>query len=195
MIDFTLSERQSAIRNAARSFASVVLSKAPTVYSQHAEGYRRFQATRPLYREAIKAGLIKGQIPVSMGGSSGSFCDAAILVEELCAVDTSVPITVFATGLGLSPLIAAGSVEQRKKFLGPFISGEGEPLASLVHSEPNGTANWLEKGGRGLQTTARKDGEDWVISGEKVGHPSHPLTNLHSVHPSLIIFDLLDVGY
>jgi alkylation response protein AidB-like acyl-CoA dehydrogenase len=52
--------------------------------------------------------------------------------------------------------------------LKPFLSGEGEPLASLVHSEPTGTANWLQKGGKGLQTVARKDGDDWVINGEKV---------------------------
>jgi len=70
--------------------------------------------------------------------------------------------------LGLSPLLLGGSPEQIKEALKPFLSGEGEPLASLVHSEPTGTANWLEKGGKGLQTVARKEGEDWVINGEKM---------------------------
>ena len=168
MIDFTLSEHQDGVQRAARGFAQNTLSNAPAIYSKHAEQHQRFQATQPLYREAVKAGLVKAQVPTSMGGGGGSFGDAAILVEELYAVETSVSLTVLATGLGLSPLVAAGSDEQKKEFLEPFINGEGEPLASLVHSEPNGTANWLEKGGKGLQTTAQKDGEEWVISGEKV---------------------------
>jgi len=37
-----------------------------------------------------------------------------------------------------------------------------------VHSEPGGTANWLEKGAKGLGTVARKVGEEWVVSGEKM---------------------------
>ncbi|KAI9871904.1 MAG: hypothetical protein M1830_002313 [Pleopsidium flavum] len=168
MIDFTLSEQQTAVRNAARSFASGSLSTAWATYSQHAEQYRRFQAIQPIYREAVKAGLVKAQVPRSMGGAGGSLVDAAIVTEELYAVETSVPLTVLATGLGLLPLILGGSEEQREEFLKPFIDGEGEPLASLVHSEPDGTANWLEKGGKGLQTTAQKVGEDWVISGDKM---------------------------
>ncbi len=160
MIDFTLSEQQSAVRNAARSFAADTLSTARATYSQHAEQYRRFQATKPLYREAVKAGLVKAQVPASMGGAGGGLVDSAILTEELYAVETSVPVTVLATGLGLLPLVLAGSEEQREEFLKPFINGEGEPLASLVHSEPNGTANWLEKGGKRLQTTAQKVGEE-----------------------------------
>lgn len=80
-------------------------------------------------------------------------------------------LTIFANGLGLTPLILAGSEEQRGKFLESFLREDGEPLASLMHSEPEGTANWLEKGGNGLQTTARREdgGDGWVINGEKVG--------------------------
>lgn len=64
----------------------------------------------------------------------------------------------------------SGNEKLQKEHLQPFLEAgdEGEPLASLVHSEPGGTANWLEKGGKGLQTTATKDGDDWLINGEKV---------------------------
>ena len=83
-------------------------------------------------------------------------------------VDPSLTITTVACGLGLTPLLLSGKEDLQKKFLQPFLSGEGEPLASLMHSEPEGTANWLEKGGKGLQTTAKQDGNDWFINGEKV---------------------------
>lgn len=85
-------------------------------------------------------------------------------------VDRSLSLTIFATGLGLSPLIVGGTKEQKEEFLAPFLEAEGgeEVIASLVHSEPGGTANWLERGGLGLGTVARKEGGDWVINGEKV---------------------------
>jgi alkylation response protein AidB-like acyl-CoA dehydrogenase len=65
-------------------------------------------------------------------------------------------------------LILAGSKDQHDRFLAPFLKQEGEPLASFMHSEPSGTANWLERGASGLQTTAYKDGDEWVVNGEKV---------------------------
>lgn len=105
-----------------------------------------------------------------MGGTNESLVDAAIALEEMYATDVSVTLTVAGTGLGLTPLISSGHERLQKECLKPFLEAgeEGEPLASLVHSEPQGTANWLEKGGTGLQTTAVKDGDDWVVNGDKV---------------------------
>ena len=67
----------------------------------------------------------------------------------------------------LTPLNLTGKPEHRD-FFEPFLSGEGEPLASLVFSEPGGVANYLEKGAPGLNTTADLDGNEWVLNGEKV---------------------------
>jgi alkylation response protein AidB-like acyl-CoA dehydrogenase len=94
--------------------------------------------------------------------------DAAILVEELYAVEPSTALTILGTGLGLTPLILAGNEEQRERLLAPFTRREGERLAAFVHSEPGGTANWLRKGSLGLQTTAYQDGYEWVVNGEKL---------------------------
>jgi alkylation response protein AidB-like acyl-CoA dehydrogenase len=170
MIDFTLSPEQKQVRDAAKGFAESVLSNAHGLYAKHTSQKARFESMRPIYRQAMAAGLIKGQIPAALGGTAGSFMDAAILVEEFYAVDTSASLTILGTGLGLTPLLLAGSAEQQTRLLKPFLVDEGEPLASLVHSEPGGTANWLEKGGSGLQTTAKRVGNDWIINGEKVGN-------------------------
>jgi alkylation response protein AidB-like acyl-CoA dehydrogenase len=91
-------------------------------------------------------------------------------------------LTIFGTGLGLSPLLVGGTPAQHEEFLKPFLSGEGEPLASLVHSEPGGSANYLEKGGKGLQTVARKDGDDRIVNGDKVGdvHSAPDINNTDS---------------
>lgn len=172
MIDFTLTEDQATLLLNARTFAQNVLATAPALYANLPSQRSRFEATLPIYRAAVSAGLIKGQIPASLGGSSKSLVDAAIVVEEFYAVEPSAAITILGTGLGLTPLILAGSREQHAEILRPFLQQEGEPIASFVHSEPGGTANWLEKGAAGLRTTAYKEGDDWIVDGEKVSSHS-----------------------
>ncbi|KAK4442527.1 acyl-CoA dehydrogenase/oxidase [Podospora aff. communis PSN243] len=166
-VDFHLGPTEAATRAAAASFAQHVLKPARTEYIQHAKHTDRFQATRPAYAAAVQGGLLKGQVSPARGGSGGTLVEAAIMVEECYAVEPSAALTIFATGLGLTPLnMAAGP--QHQEFLTPFLSGQGSPLASLVFSEPGGVANALEKGAPGFQTTAHRDGDEWVINGEKM---------------------------
>lgn len=96
-------------------------------------------------REAVSAVLIKGQIPPHLSRSGGSPVEAAILVEEMYAVEPSAALTMFGIGLGLTPIILVGTFKH-EQFLAPFTTGEGEPMASLVFSEAGGVADWLEKG-------------------------------------------------
>ncbi|KAK2764597.1 hypothetical protein FQN54_009292 [Arachnomyces sp. PD_36] len=166
-VDFHLSSREKSVQAAGAGFAAAVLKDARKNYLQYAHHHERFQSTRPIYRKAVEAGLIKGQVPAALGGAGGSLVESAILVEELCAVEPSASLTIFGTGLGLTPLILAGKPEH-KAFFDPFLNGEGEPLASLVFSEPGGVANYLERGAPGLNTTAQQEGDEWIINGEKV---------------------------
>lgn len=168
MIDITLSPSQKEIHNKAALFASDVLLTAASTYEAHPTQKERFRALRPFYRQAVEAGLIKGLIPKTFGGTAGTIVEAALLVEQLCKHDRSLSLTIFSTGLGLSSLLIVGTEEQRERYLKPFLSGKGDPLASLLHTEPEGIANWLEKGGSGLRTLARREDDEWVISGDKV---------------------------
>lgn len=167
-IDFHLSPAEEGIRKAAASFAAGPLKGAKDTYSKYQQHHERFQSTRPIYRQAVEGGLIKGQIPPHLGGAGGTLVEAAILVEEMYAVEPAASLTIFSTGLGLTPMNLTGKPEH-KEFLEPFLSGEGEPLASMVFSEPGGVANFLEKGAPGLNTTASLEGDEWVLNGEKVG--------------------------
>ncbi|KAF2007791.1 acyl-CoA dehydrogenase NM domain-like protein [Amniculicola lignicola CBS 123094] len=182
MLDFTLSPAQQTLRTNACSFAQNVLSTAPSLYSHLTDQNARFLATKPIYKAAVRAGLIKAQVPIPLGGTAASLLDEGIVVEEFYAVEPSAAITVLGTGLGLAPLLLAGNAELWERFLPEFLKtggdedgdGEGEenggelPIAAFVHSEPGGTANWLERGAPGLVTTAYRDGEEWVVNGEKL---------------------------
>lgn len=172
MIDFELSPEQLAIRNGARDFAATHLKGVKALYDPlgppNGKWEDRFRSLEPLYRKAVEAGLIKAQVPSALGGLGGPLIEAVLTVEEFYAVETSASLTIFGTALGLLPLILGGSPEQHSKFLKPFLDGTGAPLASLVFSEPQGSANYVEPGTGGLQTTAIIDGEDYIINGEKV---------------------------
>ncbi|KAM0514997.1 hypothetical protein ACHAPE_006319 [Trichoderma viride] len=168
MIGFSLTDKQKALREGSAKIGEEILSPARAIYSQYNDQESRFQATLPFYEQLVKAGFVKAQVPTALGGSNESFIDGAIVAEELYAVDSSIMLHVLGTGLGLMPLILGGSPEQHKKYLAPFLTCDGNPLASLTHSEPGGTANWLEKGGKGLETTVRKEGDYYVVNGEKL---------------------------
>ncbi|KAL2793512.1 acyl-CoA dehydrogenase/oxidase [Aspergillus keveii] len=167
MVSFTLTESERAARTAARTFATTHLTSAKSTYTTLPTPEFRFQSLKPIYAAAVRAGLIKAQIPSPVGGTSSSLVEAAILVEEFYAVEASASLTIFGTGLGLTPLCLAFRPELNE-FLQPFLSQQGAPLASLVFSEPAGVANWLEPGAPGLRTTAYRDGDEWVLNGEKI---------------------------
>ncbi|UKZ95218.1 uncharacterized protein TrAFT101_010068 [Trichoderma asperellum] len=168
MIGFSLTEKQKALREESGRVGREILSPARAIYSQYSDQESRFQATIPFYQKLVKAGFVKAQVPTALGGSNESFIDGAIVAEELYAVDSSIMLHVLGTGLGLMPLILGGTPEQHKRFLAPFLTCDGDPLASLTHSEPGGTANWLEKGGKGLETTVRKEGDYYIVNGNKL---------------------------
>ena len=170
MIDFSLSPEQAAVSSNTRAFAAALLKDARSKYNAMPNSSERFQSTKPILEKATSMGFIKGFIPPALGGTGGSLVESCLAVEELYAVEPSVALTILGNGLGLTSLILGGSFEQHKEFLAPFLTCTGSPLASLVFSEPGGSANYFEAGGKGMQTTAKYDSttQEWILNGEKV---------------------------
>ncbi|MFE7841701.1 acyl-CoA dehydrogenase family protein [Streptomyces sp. NPDC057474] len=167
-IDFTLGPEQRERQLHARKVAGEVLGDVPAALTGLGTPEQRFAATRPFYRELVRAGLLRQQVPPPMGGTMTGLLDLALVAEELWAVDADVPLSLFSTGLGLMPLLMFGTPEQQERLLPPFLADDGEPLAALAFSEPGGSANFQSPyPGTGIQTVARRDGDEWVISGTK----------------------------
>jgi butyryl-CoA dehydrogenase len=92
----------------------------------------------------------------------------AILAEEFYSVNPSVTLTMLGTVLGLLPILLGGTPDQCKRLLAPFLMASGAPLAGFCSSEPGGSANAASSPpGEGVRTTARREGENWVINGRK----------------------------
>lgn len=128
MVDFNLSESQKKVHEGARAFAAGVLKGASAVYSKGPTQMERFRSTRSLFRKAVELGQIKALVPPHLGGTGGTTFEVALAIEEMYLVDPSLTITIVGSGLGLTPLLLSGKEDLQKKFLQPFLSGEGEPL-------------------------------------------------------------------
>lgn len=167
-IDFTLNDSQRRLRRDARQFAGDVLSGVAVATRDLPGPIERFAATRPFFERLVAEGFLRKCIPVPVGGDCLGLIDLAILAEELYAVDASVSLTLLSTVLGLAPLVAGGTPEQHRRFLPIFLATTGAPLAAFASTEPGGSANaGSPPPGEGVRTTARRDGDEWVISGRK----------------------------
>ncbi len=166
-LDFILTSAQRTLQADARAFARKELSRTRAAAEHLPTPEQRFAATRPIYEKAIAAGFLNRLIPQPFGGGGSGLMDMALVAEEFYAVDVNVSLTLFANLLGLMPLFLAGTPEQLARFLPPFLDRRGAPLAALANSEPGGSANFMLSAPFGTRTTARLDGDSWVVDGEK----------------------------
>jgi len=99
-------------------------------------------------------------VPEEYDGISGKVMDLAVVTEELCAVDAGMALAFGATGLGMYPLLIAGSEEQKHKYLSQIAAGE--QLAAFALTEANAGSD-----AGAIETTARKEGDHYVLNGTK----------------------------
>jgi butyryl-CoA dehydrogenase len=167
-IDFSLSPEQITLQRNAREFAHDHLRGVASVAGHLPTAAERFLATRPMYQEVVRAGFMRRLIPQPYGGEGTGLMDMAIVAEEFHSVDPNVSLTLLANLLGLMPVFLGGTAEQIDRLVQPFLETEGTPIASLCNTEPGGSANYgAPAPAAGVRTSARLEGDEWVINGEK----------------------------
>lgn len=167
-IDFTLTDSQLSTREAMREFSRQYLSKVEKTIAPFKTPEERVKAIQPFFRKMVQAGFLKSIIPEHDGGTYQGLLDLVISGEEASVGDVNVSCALFSCGLALSPIISHGTPQQRAKFLKPFLADDGAPLAALAFSEAGGTANFDDPNPEaGTRTVAYRDGDEWVISGNK----------------------------
>jgi len=166
-IDFTLTPRQRKIQLESREFARDIVAGAHSAELLPTPE-ERFLATKPIYEAMVAAGFLCKCIPAEAGGESAGLIELAILAEEFYSINASVSLTMIGTLLGLLPILLGGSAEQRDRLLVSFLKKSGAPLAGFCATEPGGSANAASPPpGEGVRTTARLEGERWIIRGQK----------------------------
>lgn len=118
---------------------------------------------RDLYREAAALGLLGLGYPEHLGGTPAPWRARNALSQTLARHGTSggLMASLFSLNIGLPPVLVHGTPEQQAEVVPPVL--RGERLAALGITEPGGGSDVAA-----LRTTARREGDDYVIDGEKV---------------------------
>jgi len=154
-MDLDLSPEHALLRDTIRDF--MVTEVAPVVEEHERE--RRFPTE--IVRRIGELGWLGIPIPEDEGGAGLDTLAYAIAVEEIGRVWGSLGLIVAAhTSLGCGPLHLAGSPEQKATYLVPLASGKG--LGAYGLTEPGAGSD-----AGGTRTTAKRDGDSWVLDGSK----------------------------
>jgi len=154
-MDFGLSEEQRAIRDEVRKFAE---NEVAPVAKEH-----DVEETFPheVMDEAAKMGLTGAHIPVEYGGAAYTPLEMSIITEELFAVDPGIGLCITSAAFGADSLMEYGTEDQKERYLEPI--AEGEAIMGAAISEPD-TGSDVSS----VSTRAEKDGDEWVINGNKM---------------------------
>ncbi|TDI58870.1 MAG: acyl-CoA dehydrogenase [Alphaproteobacteria bacterium] len=115
---------------------------------------------REFWLKAGEQGLLCPQIPEEYGGPGGDYRYLSVVVEELHLAGATGPGFAVHSDICSGYILSQGSEEQKKHWLPKMVSGEA--IAAIAMTEP-GTGSDLQ----GIRTTARRDGDDYVINGAK----------------------------
>ncbi|MGH8894683.1 MAG: acyl-CoA dehydrogenase family protein [Actinomycetes bacterium] len=150
-----LSDDLESLRKTVEEFAHEVV--APTI----GDFYERDEFPYDIVRQMGEMGLFGLPFPEDLGGMGGDYFALCIALEELARVDSSVAITLeAAVSLGAMPIYRFGTDEQKTQWLPSLCSGR--VLGAFGLTEPGGGSD-----AGATTTTARLDGDQWVINGTK----------------------------
>ncbi len=153
MISFELTEEQRMLREMAHDFAANEIVPVAAHYDETAE------FPWEIIKKAREVGLINTNIPAEYGGGGLHAFDEILIGEELAWGCTGISTSLLINNLAAIPIIVAGSDEQKRKWLGAMVDGA---LASYAVTEPGAGSDVA-----GIQTTARKVGNEYVLNGTK----------------------------
>lgn len=156
MINFDLTEEQTALENTVREFVQGEV--APHIKEwdekQHFE--------KSVFTKMAELGLLGVCIPEEYGGAGFDYVSLGLVCEELEACDTFLRVVMSVhVGLNSLSLLTWGTEEQKQKYLVP--QAKGEKLSTFGLTEPNAGSDVI-----GMKSTARRDGDDWILNGEKM---------------------------
>jgi acyl-CoA dehydrogenase len=154
MISFELTEEQNILRQTARKFAQNEIVPVAAQYDKDGT------FPREIAQKAFDMGLINDVIPEEYGGPGISCLDSCIVNEELGAGCAGVATTILANSLALTPILLAGTDEQKKRFFVPMC--KKLTFAAFCLTEPDAGSDVSA-----ISTTAVRDGDEYVINGAK----------------------------
>ena len=153
-MNYFLSEEQQMIVDTAREIAVKKILPVREHYDR--DGTFPWDVVKAL-ADADMCGLY---IPEEYGGMGGGVFELCLAVEELSKIDGGISLAMAATALGTFPILLGATQEQKAQYLPAIASGE--KLAAFGLTEANAGSDAL-----GMKTTAKLDGNEYVLNGTK----------------------------
>lgn len=152
---FVETEEQQALRKAVAGMAAN--------YGQdyYLEKARTGQHTDELWTEAGKLGFIGVNLPEEYGGGGAGIYELSLVMEEMSAAGSALLMMVVSPAINGTIISKFGTEEQKKRWI-PGIA-DGSITMAFAITEPDAGSN-----SHRITTTARRDGSDWILSGQKV---------------------------
>jgi glutaryl-CoA dehydrogenase (non-decarboxylating) len=117
---------------------------------------------KAILAKMAKLGLLGICIPEKYGGAGMDYISLGLICEELEAIDTSLRVILSVhVGLNSMTMLTWATEEQKQKYLVP--QAKGERICSFGLTEPNAGSDAV-----GIQTTAVRDGDFYILNGEKM---------------------------
>jgi glutaryl-CoA dehydrogenase (non-decarboxylating) len=154
-MDFRLSEEHLMVRETVRRFVENEIKP-------HIREWDKHGADPKVYQRMADLGLLGICIPRKWGGSGLDYIALGIACEELEYGDTFLRVVMSVhVGLTAMTLMAWGNEDQKRRFLVP--QARGERLGAFCLTEPNAGSDVV-----GMQSTARREGDRYILNGEKI---------------------------
>lgn len=155
MVDFALSEEQEMLQELAREFATDEVRP----HGEH------WDATGTYPLDAIKAahelGLMNLAVDEAYGGAGMGVLAEVVVNEQFAWGDPGFATAIYSNGLSSAPIITGGTDEQKARWLGMLC--EAPHIAAYAITEPEAGSDV-----QALKTTAVRDGDEYVLSGNKM---------------------------
>ncbi len=166
-VSFGLTEEQVMIQQLARDFARNEIAPVAEHYDKSHE------FPWPVIKKAQEMGLTAMSVPEDYGGLGLSLFEETLVAEELAWGCSGMSTAIGVNGLAFSPILIAGSDEQKKEYGGRMADGE---LAGYCATEPEAGSDVA-----GIKTTATKNGDHYILNGSKMFITGATVANYYTV--------------
>jgi alkylation response protein AidB-like acyl-CoA dehydrogenase len=154
-MDFELSEELKMLEDMSYKFAQNEL--APIAHECDVEE----KYTPEIVKKAAENGLVGAWVPEEYGGAGAGFLGLAIITEQLSRVDMGVGLNIIAATFGCEAIYFYGTEEQKKNYITPVCRGDAISAGAFTEADAGTDV-------AGYRTRAVKDGDDYVINGNKM---------------------------
>lgn len=168
-MDFELNKTQKDIQKAVRDFVKGEFDKDLAL-----ELAKNHEFPRKIWQKAGEIGLIGVHFPEEYSGQGLGSLEDILVIEELCRGDSSIGSAVALSSFASELIVHYGSDEMKEKFL-PKVA-EAKMLSAGAFTEPDHGSDLTF-----MDTTAVKDGDEWVVNGGKIFITNGGLAGFYSV--------------